>query len=214
VEGLYFLNAGVLFRLAKAAYQNTKSASSDTLADQDDALVAIIFSAATLEAFIMELAHLAAIDAASSTRESPARLLAAVLTEAEESCASVRLKYCVSKALLSRRTYDKGAKPYQDFHLLFRVRDSIVHLKPERIEEEPHKIVKALSSMGLCEREDPHARSSWLAQISTRAVARWACNVVSDMVSSIRDCFPDDAESGRSPFRITELITGHFGNVD
>ena len=47
-----FINAGVLFNLAKAAYERTKAAPSDREPLQMDAIVAVVFSVVALEAFI------------------------------------------------------------------------------------------------------------------------------------------------------------------
>ena len=62
MKGEYLLNAGVLFGVARSAYERTKCAPSETACGQNDALVAIVFSAATLEAFVMELALMAKPD--------------------------------------------------------------------------------------------------------------------------------------------------------
>lgn len=215
VEGSsYFLSSGVLYLEAKKAYERTKSAPSDIECNQNDALTALLFSAATLEAFIAELAFHAQTSVRLFPTLSPVQALASALKEVEASRGSVRLKYIVAKAVLSGDTYDKGTQPYQDFDLLIRIRDSIVHLKPERITQEPHKIVSALMAKGLCDRVDPHVKSSWVYQITTRAVARWACNVVRDMVNSLRECFPECAEKTVNPFMIIAFGSSHFKGVD
>lgn len=216
VEGGYFMNSGVLYLMAKRAYERTKSAPSETAPNQDDALTALLFSAATLEAFIMELAHHAEVGVRLSNKNpSPVSTLARVLDEAESSRGSVRLKYLMAKAILSGKSYDIGSMPYQDFELLFTIRDAIVHHKPEKITQEPHKIVKALATRKLCEREKPHVKSSWLSKITTRAVARWACNVVRDMVASIGEHFPKDADTTLNPFIIVMAMNiKHFDGVE
>lgn len=211
------MNSGVLYNMAKRAYERTKSAPSETAPNQDDTLTALLFSAATLEAFIMELAHNAETGVRLFTpAPSPVSTLARVLDEVESSRGSVRLKYLMAKAILSGESYDKGSKPYQDFELLFTIRDAIVHHKPEKItQEQPHKIVAALAARGLCEREKPHVMSSWLSKITTRAVARWACNVVRDMVASIGEHFPEDADKTLNPFMVMAFFTiKHFDGVE
>jgi hypothetical protein len=214
MAGAYFLNAGVLYNIAKGAYERTKSAETDTTRGQNDAAVALLFSAATLEAFIMELALHAESGADLCPQPSPLLFLSHVLKETEASRGSIRLKYLLAKSILSGQSYDQGSKPYQDFNLLFNIRDAIVHLKPEQIKPRTHKIVAALSSMKLCSHEDPNVQASWLHQITTRAVAQWACNVVRDMVNSIRDCIPDDAEETVNPYMMMAFGTRHFKGVD
>jgi len=209
------MNSGVLYNMAKRAYEQTKSAPSETAPNQDDALTALLFSAATLEAFIMELAHNAEAGVRlTPSASSPVPTLARVLDEVESSRGSVRLKYLMAKAILSGESYDKGSKPYQDFELLFTIRDATVHYKPEKITQEPHKIVAALAARGLCERKEPHVKSSWLSQITTRAVARWACNVVRDMVASIGEHFPEDADKTINPFMLMAFNIKHFDGVE
>src|SRR5215831_5796443 len=194
MDGGYFLNSGILFKVAVSAYERLKSAPSDKTGGQNDALVAVLFSAATLEAFIMELALMAESDSALFGRHKPLQLLASILDETEASRGSIRLKFLLTKVVLGSETYDKGSQPYQDFDILFAVRDAIIHMKPEKITGEPHKILQRLRANDLCEDVKPGVAASWLGQISTRGVARWACNVVVEMVESLKACLPMESE--------------------
>lgn len=210
MKGGYYLNSGVLFSLAVSGYDRLKSAPADKTGGQNDALVAILFSAATLEAFVMELALMAESDAAlfGHTR---LQSLAVVLEETENSRGSIRLKFLVSKVVLGGDTYDKGAQPYQDFDTLFAMRDAIIHMKPEKITEEPHKILQRLRAKDLCEDAKPGVTVSWLSQVSTRAVARWACNVVVEMAESLKACLP--VESKTTPL-FSSSLGRHFERVE
>ncbi len=192
MDGGYFMHSGILFSVAKAAYQRTTSAPSDRTGGQNDTLVAILFSAATLESFIMETALTA--EGVGNMGGTPMliRDMATAIHEAENSRGSARLKYILAKAILPGDSYDKGAQPFQDFDLLFSLRDHIVHMKPEKITEEPHKMIKRLQGLNLCAEEEPNVKSSWLSQVSTPAVARWSCNVVARIVQSVRECFPPE----------------------
>jgi hypothetical protein len=124
---LYMFSSGVLFQVARTAYDRMSSAASDREGKQNDALVALLFSAATLESLVMELALLAGIIG----EEPPLSSAAAIITEAEKAHGSAQLKFLLAKLALTGETYDKGAPPYQDFALLFDIRNAIVHLKPE-----------------------------------------------------------------------------------
>jgi len=212
VEGGYFCNSGILYRMAIRAYNQTEDAPSDTVSGQDDALTAVLFAAATLEAFIVEFSFFAEIGTQLSNVSSSAASLADMLNEAESSRGSVRLKYLIAKSILSGKPYDKGRTPYQDFDLLFTIRDAILHHKPEKIRESPHKIVAALMTRHLCERAK--AKTTWLHQITTRAVAKWACNVVRDMVASLTEHIPDDAEKTINPFVLLKVYTKGFSGID
>jgi hypothetical protein len=191
-----FLSAWALHHIAVKSYERTKLAPSDTTPGQDDALVAILFSAASLEAQLMELAHIAtATEMSRATDSLRLQALSDILEELEEAKASVQAKYRVARRILLGTGYDKGAHPFQDFQILIRLRNAIVHLKPEHITPEPLEIVKALISRGLCESEDG-ARSSLVHQVGTRAVARWACNTAVDMIHSLFE--PAGAEKAGS----------------
>lgn len=193
MKGGYFLNSGILFSVAVSAYERLKSAPADKTGGQNDALIAILFSAATLEAFVMELGLMAESDSALFGHK-PLQSLAPVLNETETSRGSIRLKFLLAKVMLGGETYDKGAQPYQDFDTLFAMRDTIIHLKPEKIMGEPHKILQRLRAKDLCEDAESGVIASWLAQISTRAVARWACNVVVEMVETLKASLPAASE--------------------
>jgi hypothetical protein len=194
MDGSYFGSAGVLWVIARDAYRRTQSAPSDLTPGQNDALVAVLFSAACLEALIMEVALFSGADA-DLTGNPGMGCIASLLEEAEAAKTPVQFKYMLFRAMMRGEMYDRGAQPYQDLDTLFAIRNAIVHLKPERITEDPHKLVKRIKAKGLCENDPSGSRWSWTAQISTRAVARWACNVVADIVDSIREAIPEKAVS-------------------
>jgi hypothetical protein len=210
MKGGYFLNSGILFDTAVSAYQRLVPAPSDKAGGQNDALVAVLFSAATLEAFVPELALMAQSDSALFG-DKRLQSVAGVLDEAEASRGSVRLKFILAKSILSGETYDKGQEPYQDFDALIALRDAIIHMKPEQITGEPHKLLQRLRAKDLCEDGQPNLTASWLGQISTRAVARWACNTVVEMVESLMACLPPKA--GQAPLMAT-LFAGRYKRVD
>ena len=61
--------------------------------------------------------------------------------------------------------------------------EATVEIATDRTE----KLVDALTSRGLCVPKEPKITSSWISRIETRALARWSCNVVVDMVKSSCD---------------------------
>lgn len=206
MDGAYYLNAGVLFKVAVTAYERTAAVPSERSGDQNDALVAILFSAATLEAMAMELALLAERQT-HLTPNSTLESLSAILKETEDARGSTRLKFLLAKAILTGATYVKGELPYQDFDTLLALRDSIVHLKPESMAN-PIRVLKGLRAKEICAEKVPNQLTSWLSDIGTRAVARWACNVVANMVDSLRIPALE-----RSPL-LGSYIGGRFSHVD
>jgi hypothetical protein len=182
----YALSSGYLYRIAREAYGRTHGVTSDIQPGQDNALIAILFSAAALEAWIMDFGH------AASQAGSKLHAIATMVEEAEEIRGSALTKFQWAKLLLDGRGYDKGKAPFQDFALLMDLRNGIVHLKPERMFESTSKTMAALQDRKLwaLDRTDP--MRSRISLISTRAAARWACNVVIDMIDSIRYSAPAD----------------------
>jgi hypothetical protein len=100
-----------------------------------------------------------------------------------------------ARILLAGQGYDKGAQPYQDFDLLMDIRNAIVHLKPEKMYSKTSPLMQRLMSKGICGETSLQQPSSLVSQVSTRAAARWACNVAVDMVESIGDTLPEGSLS-------------------
>lgn len=213
LPGAIALNASLLFGLAQDAFERTKPAASDVEPDQRDALVAIVFSAATLEAFINE-----AIALASSLMQSWTQISAQVhghkvtdpvverfytlLHEADDDRMALGLKYNLASIAFTGKPFVKGEQPYQDFELLITLRNWIVHLKSrdqfyvsgpatgEYIVEPPQIIKEAFRSRHLID-STRTSKMSWTRQISTRACARWACNTASHMINHTIDLIPN-----------------------
>jgi hypothetical protein len=194
MTGGYFLSSGILYNLARAAYERMNDAESDLMWGKTDAMVCLLFSAATLEAFIMELALLLPNDAMLSG-VAALQATADAIDLAEDSRGSVQLKFQLAKYVLTGRPYDKGSQPYQDFDALVAIRNAIVHMKPVAITEDPNKLLLALRARKLCEEPKPGVTASWIGQICTRAVGRWACNVVVEMVDHLKGCIPSDVNT-------------------
>lgn len=195
--------AEFLFPLAKEACGRTATAASETEPGQMNALAAVVLAAATLEAFINDAVTLAKFlcPRSDNTPEPPKiQNFVAVLEEVEECRGSVELKYMCAKTVLSGQPYDRGTNPYQDFSLLMKLRNSLMHLKhlydtdyeftdEGGIEVKEPPVVKKLPQNLL---PDPNVKiASWVGKIATRAVARWACNTTVSMITSFVDALPE-----------------------
>ncbi len=157
---------------------------------EDDALVAVILSAASIEAFLNEL-----LEVASASPSKPEYLLAFVdlLREMDESRASIRSRLYTARFLLPGPNFQKGRQPYQDLDLLFAVRDHVLHLRPESLSRDGsgrQKLYKRLEARHLITRIGSLA--STLSEIQTVEVASWACNVVVDVVDFFKQGSPAD----------------------
>ena len=202
-----FINSGCLFGIAKQAYERAKAAAKhDRSFEQREPLIAIVFAAAAAEGFINEMRELAlqccGVPPWAGVGPEPDQVenLGSLLSEVEGAGGTTKLKFLVGKLALSGRPFDKGANPYQDFAMLLDLRNSLVHLKFDRIEypqinevrvQHPDVINKLRSKNILAEFEDEQSLPSWVVLVSTPAVARWACNAIAAIVKDLVGSIPD-----------------------
>lgn len=202
-------SAGHLFGIAREACAETKGGAHDRETGRQKALISVVFSVATLEAFINELAGMADAmwkDQAlfmGRPREDESRLLqalSAALLEAEQEQASTKLKYLLAHWILAGKPFNRGTFPFQDFVLLLALRNHVLHLRLESWEyDEEGKLLTE-------ERLQARLRSkniqailetpttvpvSWAIAFETHAAARWACNTTIGMVKSISNLVPE-----------------------
>jgi hypothetical protein len=123
------------------------------------------------------------------------------MKEIEDSKGSIRLKFMLTNLIFAGKTYEKSEQPYQDFALLFKIRDALMHLKPQDEFKVTHngnvvrvmkpKILEALQSKNILANLDEKLVADWKSMISTQAVARWACNTAVDIVHSTLRILPE-----------------------
>jgi hypothetical protein len=171
----------------------------------------VVFAAAALEGFFNELTDLVGTFASGESPEPLLVALAAILEDLEESRASLESKFIATKWILAGQAYDKGQQPYQDFKLPIALRNGLIHYRSDRFDFDPESaesrstaapafmrgleakdlVAKFIySPKGSDDKSAVEARASWLAKISTSAIALWACNSTADMVQSILDVLP------------------------
>ena len=193
-------SAGHLFFLAKQAYERTISTESDREPGKSDAIVAVVFAASSLEAFINELADWATYMPDVMEHPESVQSFASLMREVENLRGSIRLKFMLTKLVFSGSTYKKDEQPFQDLSLLFMVRDALVHLKPQdefktapdgkKVRVMKPKVLKALPKNILAKFDETIA-ADWKSMISTQAVAKWACNTAAKMVHSVLATLPE-----------------------
>jgi hypothetical protein len=139
-------NAPTLFSIAVDSAKRIADASR--VGGQKDALVSVVFAAASLEAFLNESAYLADKSLQRKARElrlghsmiaEPpiVSVFAQVMKEAGESRAQIQWKFQLAHLVLTQKAYDKGSTPYQDFSDLMAVRNLLMHGKSN---EGPSKV--------------------------------------------------------------------------
>jgi hypothetical protein len=163
-------------------------------------LVTIVFAAAAVEAFINEVGELARMEQPNYLPPEPPQVVAfgGVLEELEDTHASVLNKFSIGRFVLSGTPFDRGCRLYQDFALLFDVRNAIMHMKPFHewsrgeqgdIVTHTHKIVARLEAKNLVAQCDLTS-TPWAQQISTPGVAQWALNTAIAVMNSACDAMP------------------------
>ena len=187
-----FINCGVIYKVAYDAQRRlVAKASSDRAPAGNDALVAIVFAAASLEAFINELGERAGQPIGGAPHPQALEALATLWNEVERVRGSVDLKFNMAAFAFTGRVFDKGSQPYQDFATLMRVRNALVHLRPldevTGMEVTPAKLLSKLPRNVLT----TNPRASWVTRIYTRAMATWACNAAVEMAQAIVGMVPD-----------------------
>jgi hypothetical protein len=109
---------------------------------QQDALVSVVFAAASLEAFLNESVHLADKSLEREAREIKlghrvekeppiVSAFSQVMAEAEESRAQIQLKFQLAHLVLTRAVYERGSARFQNFSDLTAVRNLLMHGKSE-----------------------------------------------------------------------------------
>jgi hypothetical protein len=192
-----YYSAGHLFTLAKLAYERTKGGALQE-PGKSDAIVSIIFSASSLEAFINELPDLASIDIKYSNNDQSKLIKSfiAIMNEIEDSRGSTRLKFLQTHLILAGTSYKTDEPPFQDFSNLFKLRDAFLHLKPqkENATKNKHDLTpKSISGLpkNVLAKFDKKVTANWITMVSTQAAAKWACNTASEMVHSVLRILPE-----------------------
>jgi hypothetical protein len=201
VVGIYLAK----FILDRARLAHGRITAADDLEPgQMDALDAIVFAAASTEAFINEFAAIAHERAARGSTlvalpdDDRVQRTGRVLHDLEANRGAIRQKYSISHFLLCGQDYNKGAQPWQDFDALIRVRDAILHLRMDEfaLDKEGNrtypKLVQGLSNRGILAPDTPRTTIPWIAIVATRSAAKWAINSACHIVISILDAVPSN----------------------
>jgi hypothetical protein len=202
---LVFTSSAALFDQAKYASSTIVQRDVSPRAyDQREAIVAIVFSALALEAFINEVGALAVAATPSNARGDPPILdvLGTALVNEEESRDSILFKFLLAKRILSGLSYDKGRMPYQGFKALVNLRNALAHVKHLHIygwtttglnllTKPPSGIRHLESKHVLADVSDHTPPAHWIEKLQCRATAIWACTTTADMIRSLIEAMPE-----------------------
>lgn len=182
-------------------------AESRVAGEQLQSLVVLVFAAIGVEGFLNEVLASVQMSAKVDPR-LPAQLRALADAAPKLHARNVQTaeKVRTFYTILADKPYDAGRQPFQDFDLLFRIRNVVVHTRPERYsvdaleglnagtakvsELTPHPLVRQLHSRGLLVGD----RKAWMplfAALCSPTVATWALRAASDTVRALVELFPD-----------------------
>jgi hypothetical protein len=189
------LEIGTLFGVAVEAAREIKA--PPRTGGERPALISVVFSAIALESFLNEITeHARQLSEHQPTIQGHPEivLFAQVMGDAEDAHARLESKFTFANWILSGRSINWGSQPYQDFALLMRLRNDLVHTKTNKLfdygtmtNEEGHReLMSRFRNKDIL--ADSMPTGSWTYLIQTKAVAEWACrtaaSVVFDLCSS------------------------------
>src|SRR5262245_42574726 len=167
--------------LSAEAYLRTGDASVDREPYRSDALVAVVFSAMSVEAFINEVVLMA-----SKVREEHTEKYEAIKAfdllagELEKKRCSTEAKLKAYVLALTGQPVESGRPPYQDFALLMELRNALVHNRPEEFGPfevgdmlspvKPSDILKQLRGKNILAQVGEGVELPWVDMVGTRAV--------------------------------------------
>ncbi|MBR9910408.1 MAG: hypothetical protein GYB33_08675 [Gammaproteobacteria bacterium] len=190
-----YFSAITLYRIATEA----RDRSSES---QEQALVSLMFSFNALEAFINETVTCCKMTTVGRLAEHE-KTYYSIMNDLQKNKASTQIKFDLGKLLLSGVSWNHNEKPYQDFKLLLKVRNELVHRKSEMHEEElvkgvgfiektinDHpKFFKELQSKKLI--YNSSLDCSWIDLVQNISFASWCCDTALSMnqafLNSIKD---------------------------
>lgn len=199
---VFAMYAGIHYLIALDAWHHCDEDTTGSV----DAITSIVFAAAAAEAFINEFAEYVGLHAASTQSE--------ILDEIQKDLAKLvarnsklgpNKKYQRAKEILSGEVCDENGQPWSDFGLLIKIRNHLVHLRPQQLHPtlEDRQMFLELSDRGLLPQ---HANDS-ISAIARKNVAGFACTAAVWAMRELDAAF----ERPHKNINVGEL---YFGRVD
>lgn len=210
MAGMYVHSAHLWLTACEARDRAVAAARANPDAWPSDAIVAILLAAASAEAFINEFAEILEMDKSDLGHRQllpPLRACADALVEVEDARGSLSLKYLIASQILSGSMFDKGSNPYQDFAVLIKLRNDLMHLKPQdtfvhsvgSTAVQVPKYIEALQQRGLARTPSPKVGISWFNRLQTAEMAKWACDTAHAIILAVLAMVPDDPVPAKDP---------------
>ncbi|WP_329000871.1 hypothetical protein OHA18_41380 [Kribbella sp. NBC_00709] len=208
--GVMFIHWFSYLMIAREAHERAVAWREDSPSVvSGDGLVAVVFAALSVEAFINELTEMAARSTSLSppTENGVMTDLGRTLSEIEDAKGPVELKYQMAFKILSGTTLSPGEQPYQDFKKLVQLRNDLVHLR-HRDRTDDAGYVSPMSGVvrDLQQRRitltrgrmpgDVPGGTSWLDELRSPEIAAWACRAAASIITTLGEMLPDDEDLG------------------
>jgi hypothetical protein len=210
-DGAFHINWRLFLIIAAEARDRARAATAQdsNAVPTSDALTTIVFSAVATEAFINELTEAARRDSARpigtllATELALLNDLATILEQIEKSRGPIELKYHMASKILSGRTFERGADPFQRFANLVNLRNDIVHAghgdqtSRDGYTRPSSTVIRDLQQKGLTttpgrKPPEPPGGTSWIVEVSSSGVADWAYQAARGIVTAVSEMLPDD----------------------
>jgi len=203
-----YFESGVLFGVAVNSAAGIQA--EPRRGGQLPALVSLVFSVVAVEAFLNEATEMALGFLDIPSEPQGIAVFTECMADAERSRLPLESKLGLAKWVLAGTRLDRGVQPFQDFLLMIRLRNNLVHFKANEpyaqndTAEEVHKnlIQKFRGRNLLAEDMQP---GSWIHAIETKAIANWCCRTTAQVVVDFVSNVPQGAYR-----TFVEGIKGHF----
>lgn len=199
---------GHILFLAKKAYERSVD-------DHSESFVSIALSAMALECYVNDFTHQSSSSIFSQNEKSISDLTY-ILSALENAKSSLIAKIEAIIFLLTGAEMDKGGAIHQELAMLMKLRNELVHRKPESLgswnfdnvekEYEPHRYVKFFYDRGIIEKPLGGNPPTWSQYLNNSDVARWAYNLVVRTIEHIVFILPSGNLSKVQSMMIKDMV--------
>ena len=197
--------------LAEDACKESKSGNNQPLA-------AIILSAIAVETFLNESVGVINpfLTQRNDWENEPDKLeaLRSIIGDLKKQRSSTRVKLQIAHFVLTGKSIKRGEQPYQDFDLLVKLRDKLVHSDVEEFEMvvrgkkeyEPHPLVKPLIDREVVKAPPKTSPPQLRPALNKPEVAEWALGVALQTIKFLIDLFPEGLTKDNLKFMSSKYL--------
>ena len=177
------------------AYRSAKENS----VNPDNAIVAIVFSAAGIETFMNDLSHISGDRGVEGDHNVEVVAFSNMSSDLEKSRANVMSQIQILGAVFTGKPFTRGSGFLQETNLLIKLRNELLHARPDVVcgsneieasgTKKVERILQQLSDRGLIERRN-RQYTQWARMICTGEVAKWSYCTAIEVVEEISSVLP------------------------